>query len=291
MTEKVFILGTRGFIGARLMEKFSQQASGNVVGYNSQECDLLSRDSIVAALSSLTKEDTIVMVSAITRLKENSYDSMIRNIQMAENLGWFLEEHYVSGVIFFSTVDVYGILPEHAVIKEELLPDPNDYYAISKLTSEYLLRKTLSRKGIPMTVFRLSGVYGSGDEGKSTINALVKSALTKGKITVHGDGSNKRDFVYVDDVFSLTAEAIRQKKDVTVNVATGRSFSIAEISEMIVAAMDGKCSVEFTPTDHQPGKRITHMVYNINKLNDLFPGMTLTGIRDGIEYYLSEMKS
>jgi len=283
MPRTIFVTGAGGFIGKRLVEKFSRETAENVIGYTSHECNLLSPDAIVAAFSAVTKEDVLIMGAAITRLRENSYDAMIKNIRMAENLSRFLKKHPVGLVIFFSTVDVYGILTDDVVITENILPNPNDYYAISKLASEYLLRQTLSRGGIPLTIFRLSGVYGPGDKGKSTIDALVTSAQTKRKITVFGDGTNKRDFVFADDLFRLTAEAIRKKENMTVNVATGRSYSIAEIANMIAEALGNGCSVEYMPTDNTNEKRITHMIYHTRKLCDCFPDMEFTNINSGLK--------
>ncbi len=290
MAKKIFIIGAGGFIGGCLLEKFSQDASEDVVGYSSRECNLLSLNSIHIALSSLTKDDVLVVASSISRLRENSYDSMIANIQMAENLGHFLETHPVSQVIFFSTVDVYGLLSDDVLIREELLPNPNDYYAISKLASEYLLKNKLSSHGIALCIFRLTGVYGPGDEGKSTINALVKSALTKGLITVYGDGSNKRDFVYVDDVFKITLEAIRCKANITVNMATGKSTSIKEIAEMIIEVLGDEVAVKFSSPKTSAENRIKHMVYNIDRLQTFFPEMNFTTIKDGINLYLTYQK-
>lgn len=247
----------------------------------------MSPDSIAGALKNLTGNNVVVMNSCITRLKENTFASMWANIRMAENLGRFLETTPVGQVIFLSTVDIYGLLPGGVRISEELLPNPNDYYAISKLTSEYLLKRALSKSGIPLTIFRLTGVYGPGDEGKSTIYALVQSARTRGKITIFGDGSNQRDFIYVDDLSKVIMEAIRQKSQETVNIAVGKSLAIKDIAALIAAGFKGRCTLEFKPSPSPSEERIKDMVYDVRRLNSVFPNISFTDLEKGISLYLS----
>ena len=287
ISKYIYILGSSGFIGQRIYDKFLETDLNNVLGYSSSECDLLSPKSIYNALSKITKNDVIVLVSCITRLKENSYESMLKNIQMAENLGRFIGNHPVSQAFFLSTVDVYGVLPDDVLISEDLMPNPSDYYSISKIASEYLLRKTFSKLGIPLTIFRLTGIYGQGDEGKSTINVLVENAQNNRKITVFGDGLNKRDFVYVDDIFKITCEAIRLKTDITINVATGNSYSIVEIANMIAREIGDDVKIEFCDPISSNEPRINYMNYDIGSIQSIFPKIKLTDLSQGISLYIS----
>jgi nucleoside-diphosphate-sugar epimerase len=283
--KRIFILGARGFIGKHLLKGFLLDSATIVIGYSSKECDLLSLNSINEALGGVTSDDIIIMVSTINRLSENNLDSLRKNIFMAENLCHFLTKHVVSQVIFFSTVDVYGLVPDSVKISEKLLPSPNDYYAISKLCSEFLLKKSLSPKNIDVTIFRLTGIYGPGDENKSTINALVNSAKNEGKIVIFGDGSNRRDFVHVEDVFKITSEAIRKKTNATVNIATGKSHSIKQIAEIITKQLDGAPQIEFKPSLSEV--RAKHMEYDISLLKTFFPKTGFKNIKLGISQYLN----
>jgi UDP-glucose 4-epimerase len=286
--KKIVILGAGGFIGRYLLTTFSKNVQGQIIGNTSAKCDLLYPDSVMSGLSEVTEEDVIVMASGITRLTADSYDSMIKNIQMAENLCNFLDEKPVSQVVFLSTVEVYGNVPEDVMITETLLPNPNNYYAISKLVSEYLLRGLGSRKEIPLTVLRLPGVYGHGDYGKSVIDTMVTSAQLNGKIIVYDGGSAKRDFVYIDDLAKLIAEAILCKADVTVNVASGESHSILEIARMIASRMGESISIEVVPDGCSYNNRPKYIGFDMTFLRARFPGIIFTGIKSGIEKYLMD---
>jgi nucleoside-diphosphate-sugar epimerase len=99
MPKKIIILGASGFIGGYLLKNFSANISYDVKGYSSKECNLLSLKSVDRALSSTTPDDVIIMTSAITRQREDSFGAMIKNILMAENVSKFIEQHYPSPLI------------------------------------------------------------------------------------------------------------------------------------------------------------------------------------------------
>lgn len=187
--KRIIILGSSGFIGECLFEKFSLLSNLEVEGFSSNDCNLLSMNDVRNALSDMTSDDALIMSSAVTRLKENTFNSMLKNIQMVENVSKVLPEHPVGQFVYLSTVDVYGIyVKNNARISEKLDLNPNDYYAISKIASEFLLKKECFKKNIPLTILRLTGVYGPGDKGQSTIGAFILSAFKERKVCVYGRG-------------------------------------------------------------------------------------------------------
>lgn len=284
---KVYILSGSGFIGNRLVELLGQK--GFIVqGFSSKECDLLSLTSVESALVSATRNDAIVFAAAITRLRDNSFAAFLKNIQMAEHVGAIATKQGVQALIFLSAVDVYGLLGEGITITEKLPIKPQDYYSLSKYASEIILQLYCSAKDIPLTVLRLSGIYGPGDEGKSTVNAMVASALKTGRIFLYGDGLDKRDFVYVDDVAELISHALLQRTTITVNVATGKSATMAEIGKIISNHVRG-ASIEFKEKKPDGPKRIRSMIYDTSLLRQSFPGVTFQNLSEGVVAYLQEI--
>jgi len=284
--KKIHLLGSTGFIGSNLLKDLSALEEYKVAGYSSMDCNLLSYNSIEKALPEVEKDDVMIMTSAITRLKDNSFDCCEKNILMAKNLSAFLEKYPISRLIFFSTVDVYGLLTDEIEIDENTLPNPNDYYALSKITSEYLLGKTCFNANIPMTVLRLSGIYGPGDEGKSTINKLLLSAMN-GKITIYGDGSNKRDFLYVEDISRIVKLILKNEQNGVFNIATGKSSSLIEIVKILSSLFKDKFIVEHKPEGNPAAKRVSNMSYDISLLNKTFPEFKFIDLRKGLSMYLN----
>lgn len=65
-----------------------------------------------------------------------------------------------------------------------------------------------------------------GDDWKSTIGLMVQSALDDKVIVIYGRGDNLWGFVYVGDIYQIIQSKIDQKKEVLMNVATGKSLVI-----------------------------------------------------------------
>ncbi len=286
MKGRVVVLGAGGFIGRRIVERLACPKVEAVVGYTSRQCDLLAPEAMAQALADLGPGDVVVVAAAITRLQENSYQSMLKNIEMIENFCQLVRSRPVAQVIFLSTVDVYGLLPAGGRIHEGLVPAPNDWYAIAKLTSEYILRNTLAEQAIPLTVLRLTGIYGPGDQGKSTISALAKAGRERGAVAVFGAGDDLRDFVHVDDLCGLIVLAIDHRTDATVNVATGRSLPVGEIARLVCESLGPDCVLEFRPPPPVTAQRIKHMEYDVSLLRQTFPEMQFTPLEEGVREYL-----
>jgi nucleoside-diphosphate-sugar epimerase len=285
MTTRVIILGAGGFIGQALYRHFTAMSAYEVTAYSSRECDLLSLPNIEACLSDLTGDDVVIFAAAVTRLTENSLDSMMSNICMVDNVAHAVLKNGVGQLIFFSTVDVYGIVGQDTTINEQLLPRPNDYYAFSKLIGEFILQKACTDSRTPLFILRLSGIYGPGDQGKSTLWRLVESAMSWREVVLYGDGANKRDFVRIDDVCRLVEDGIKKKTDMLLNVASGRSFSITEIVEAIRG-----CGLEFTvirkPEEANAEKRVKDIIFDVSLLKSAFPEINIRDIREGLPTYI-----
>jgi nucleoside-diphosphate-sugar epimerase len=288
--KRIIILGTSGFIGKNLYRKFKSDEC-EVTGFSSRELNLLSQKEVEQKLAGVTLRDVIVLAAAITRLRENTFNSMIRNIRMIENIAAFMRKHPVGHVVYLSTIDVYGVdIPKGEKINEKNEFHPNDYYAISKLTGEFLLRQACTSMDVPLTIFRLCGIYGPEDSKISMIGSMAAQALQRNKITVYGDGKNLRDYVHINDLYALLRASICRKLNITVNVATGRSYSIIAIARIIKSFISVRIAVEFKPIPKIAERRIKDMQFDCSRLKNAFGRIKLMDIRDGIAFYLRQIQ-
>jgi nucleoside-diphosphate-sugar epimerase len=284
---KVFILGASGFIGKHLLEQFSLAKEFITRGFSSRECNLLAYAEVRKILSQMNKNDNLIIAAAITRLRDDSYSAMLKNIEMIHNISRFLSRRPLRHVTYLSTVDVYGISVK-GKIRESLLVNPYDYYSISKVASEFLLRRTCFRNAIPLAILRLTGVYGPGDNGKSTLWNLLNSAVKNREIFIYGDGKNMRNYLYVRDLYKITRQAIIQKTDRVVNVASPQSYSIVQIIEILKRQLPFKVKVTFRPENVGAEERLKHMRLDCSLLEREFPCLKMTRLKDGICQYISE---
>ena len=296
MKKRIIILGCRGFIGSMLLKKFSADKQYEVVGFSSQECDLLSSASTQRALGRLKKDDVVIMASAITRLKENTFEAMMKNIQMVENITRVLVDRRVSQFIYLSTIDVFGSLERNSnarnfKINEDCELAPDEYYGLSKMSCELLLKKHLAGGGIHLAILRFPGVYGPGDCAKSLIGRFIHSAIKEGRISIKGDGSDLRDYIYIDDVCSSAQEAIRTGLNKAINIVSDKSCSIKQIAQMIQSALEKECVIEYQEEKHSDHSRRKHMQFDNARLQKVLPGVKLSDLPRGISLYIEYLRS
>ncbi len=144
----------------------------------------------------------------------------------------------VKRVVFTSSGAVYGHQARQPV-HEDLPPNPDSPYAVSKLAAEYYVRTIGTLWGIETVSLRVFNAYGPGQSIPAShapvIPRFLKQALGGGSLVIFGDGRQTRDFVYIDDVTdALVAAATAAGVDrLVINVGSGRETSINELAATI----------------------------------------------------------
>ncbi|MGH7435969.1 MAG: dTDP-glucose 4,6-dehydratase [Polyangiaceae bacterium] len=99
-----------------------------------------------------------------------------------------------------STDEVYGSLTEHdPAFTEETRYDPSSPYAASKAGSDHLVRAFHRTYGIPVTLTNCSNNYGARQGPEKLVPLTLLNALEGRELPVYGTGTNRRDWLYVDD--------------------------------------------------------------------------------------------
>lgn len=285
---RIFLLGAEGFIGSCLMKRL-KAASWRVEGPSLEELDLLKPRQVKSVLGRLTGEDSVIMAAAITRLSANTSGSMLNNIRMASHVADALERHPPGRAVYLSTQDVYGTADSRSPMDEHSAPKPSDSYAISKLAGEHILRAAADKAGIPLSIFRLPGVYGPGGDGKSAINQMVASALADRMVSVHGDGSAVRDYLWVDDFCALVNAALEKSVDGLFNAGTGRAHSIRDMARFIADRMPFPVEIRYSPAPEGASARPRGLRVSCATLKAKFRGVSIHPLPDGIGAYLSQL--
>jgi UDP-glucose 4-epimerase len=133
-------------------------------------------------------------------------------------------------VVFLSSGGaVYG---ETAGASEDSLPAPKSYYA----THKYVAERYLEFSGVSYANVRLANVYGPGQRKdlEGGVVAIFADALRSGgEISIHGSGTQSRDFVHVGDVAEAVSLLASSPLQGTWNVGTGVSVSVRELLGML----------------------------------------------------------
>lgn len=197
----------------------------------------------------------------------------------------------VKRVVLVSSGAVYGE-QKQVPFHETLPPNPRSPYAVSKLAAEYYVRTIGTLVGIETVSLRVFNAYGPGQPLPAVhapvIPRFIRQALTGGSLVVHGNGSQTRDFVYVDDVVdALAAAATAQTIDrLTINVGSGQESSGRDLVNAIAEITSRKLDVLYSKADDGGVSRMcADLTLAAQKLNftpktQLSAGLRLTLDRD-----------
>ena len=158
----------------------------------------------------------------------------------------------VRRVVVAGSSSVYGDQPTLPK-RESQTPDPKSPYAASKLACEHYARILGALNGIEAVVLRYFNVFGPGQDPASPYAAVVPrfvaAALAGRPPHVNGDGSQSRDFTYVENVVEanlLAAEAPTAAGQV-MNIGGGERYTLMELLDTISLALGRQLDPEFGP--------------------------------------------
>ncbi|KPL83867.1 epimerase [Thermanaerothrix daxensis] len=197
----------------------------------------------------------------------------------------------VRRVVFISSGAVYGY-QEHQPVREDAIPNPRSPYAVSKLAAEYYVRTIGALWGIETICLRVFNAYGPGQHlppvHAPVVPNFLRQAIQEGTLVVHGDGSQTRDYVYVDDVVEamVAAATAREVNQAIINVGSGRETSVRELVRLVLEVTGTQPEVVYNPrADGGPPRMCADIHLAAEKLGyrpriSLEEGLRLTLERD-----------
>jgi UDP-glucose 4-epimerase len=184
---------------------------------------------------------------------------------------------------------IYGI-PPHYPTAETVPTDPWSPYAAGKVAGEIYLNTFRHLYGLECSHIAPANVYGPRQDphGEAGVVAIFAQALLSGKATkVFGDGSNTRDYVFVDDVVDAFVKASSDAGGgQRFNVGTGIETSDRQLHSAVAAAVGGPDEPEFHPPRLGDLKRSCLDIRSAAKVLGWQPKVELDeGVRRTVEYF------
>uniref|UniRef100_A0A7S0SZP8 NAD(P)-binding domain-containing protein n=1 Tax=Chromulina nebulosa TaxID=96789 RepID=A0A7S0SZP8_9STRA len=165
--------------------------------------NICSSDLINFVLSS-EKIDTILHFAAQTHVDNsfgNSFQFTQNNIMGTHVLLESAKLANIKRFIHVSTDEVYGEqLPNQDAMLEEQVLEPTNPYAATKAGAEFLVKSYHRSFGLPVIITRGNNVYGPHQYPEKMVPKFINQLMRGRKVTLHGNGMNKRNFLYVEDV-------------------------------------------------------------------------------------------
>ena len=236
--KKVVITGGFGGIGyalaKRLKDEFDVLILDNKIGENKDnistiECDLT--DPIIEKY--ISDADYIFHLACIKPTgRGTTKEEYFKNIKMTENLAKYNKK---AKIIYASAGTIYGS-QDNFPIKENasITCNISDYYCRGKWESEVLLGNYSIKNHWALVILRVTNVYGPKFRRKGEIIPEFYSNLIRNrKIIVYGNGKQRRDRIFIDDLVEALYLSIPEKIDGIFNIGSGKSYSSIKVAELI----------------------------------------------------------
>jgi GDP-L-fucose synthase len=289
---KVLVTGGGGFVGSHLVERLTTEGH-DVVAARRRDYDLTSQED-TSRLFADTKPELVFHLAAevggIGANRANPGRYWYANLLMGAHVLEQSRVHSVGKLVIAGTVCAY---PKHTPVpfREDALWDgypeeTNAPYGVAKKAVLVGAQAYREQYGLNAIYLLPANLYGPRDnfdlESSHVIPALIRKMVdSKDEVTLWGDGSPTREFLYVDDcVEGLLLAAERYDGAEPVNLGTGVETSVRELAETVaeVTGFEGRIVWDTSMPNGQPRRSL-----DASRAEELFGFRAQTPLRAGIE--------
>lgn len=258
---KVLVTGGSGFIGSHVVDKLRDKGievrvyDGIMPTYRKDiEFYQGSILDIMALGFAMDGIDAVFHLAAVADVKDvynEPYYSESINVRGTINVLECARKSNIRRVIYGSTTWVYSETEIERVDESTPLHAPAHFYTATKLAGEYYCQSYSKLYGLEVTILRYGIPYGPRARDGAVIPIFVKKALNGEPITIAGNGSQFRKFVYVEDLAEGNILALKKiAKNKIYNLDGKERITIKFIAETIQKVL-GNVKIEFIPS--RPG--------------------------------------
>jgi len=248
--DRILITGAGGLAGKNLLEHLQAQGFAQVSGLTSQDCDLTDLRATTACFEQKKPDHVFHMaghVFGIMGNMKNQAAAYLNNTLINTHVIEASQRVAVKKIVAMGTVAMYpDPLPSNPLREETIwqgAPHHSEHgYAHAKRGMLAMLEAYRESYGMAYALAFSTNLYGPHDRFNIETGHVIPSLIRKfheakinnGTVTVWGDGSGQRDFLYIKDA-AAALQLILEKMDGMVNLATGQTYKIREAVEILAA--------------------------------------------------------
>lgn len=256
---KILVTGSAGFIGSHIYDLLFNMGhkvygiddlSGGFMRNVSQKkyftkLDLRDRAKTAVYIKKL-KPDIIFHLAADAtegRSQFTPFSAIDRNVVAYTNLLVPAIKHGLKKMILTSSMSVYGA--QQVPFKENMIPQPEDIYGISKMSMEKTTHVLADVYGFKYVIIRPHNVYGPrqnlSDPYRNVVGIFINSLLNGKNFYVYGDGKQKRAFSYIDDVAPAMVKTVFKKEceGKIINIGSDKPVTLNALAETVLKTFYG----------------------------------------------------
>ncbi|MCD6345114.1 MAG: NAD-dependent epimerase/dehydratase family protein [Anaerolineae bacterium] len=301
---RILITGGAGFLGSALANAFVKQghevlALDDLSAGDSARLDrhvLFHRGSVLdrpKLWTLLQGVDCVYHLAARVLVAEsNLYPREYNEVNVGGTVALLeaMRDVGVPRLILASSGAVYGEQARQPV-SESACPNPQSPYAVSKLSAEHYVNAIGDLWGISTVALRIFNAYGPDQtlppSHAPVVPSCLRQAVGGGSLIIFGEGTQTRDFVYVDDVVTafIAASRVEALPHQTINVGSGIETSINDLARLILDITGSESNIIYSPV--QTGG-VSHLRADLTLAKHLLNYQPRVSLEEGLRWTLTK---
>ena len=281
--KKILITGIHGFLGTYLAKKL--QSNNEVIGINLPHTNS-SLSNIKIIEGDISNSETLQNINteidfifhfgsptSVVQFKKDPIKCFNSTINGMKNILEYAKTNSIKKLIYPSSASVYANNSQPH--NENIVPKPSNQYGAAKIECEKLANEYIDH--VNSIGLRIFAAYGPGEEKKQNLSSVINLFLndvSKNEIPViFGDGTQTRDFIYIDDVITAILNSAEVSQQGIINVGSGNSTSFNQIIEKIGIQTGKKISPQYVKKELsyvenlQADTQLMKSILNINPIS------------------------
>jgi UDP-glucose 4-epimerase len=273
--KRVVILGSAGFVGSACQHRL-ESLGVTVLPLPRTELDLNTPEAGELLANLLKPDDSLLFVAAKAPVKTESM--LIENVQIASAVCQALNKSPVQHLVYISSDAVYA--DSSAPLDEDSCAQPESLHGIMHLAREVMIANAFQG---PLCFLRPTLIYGEDDPHNGYgPNRFMRQAKNGEDILLFGEGEERRDHVWIEDVAELICCVLCRQSTGTLNIATGTVVSFRDIAEQVgdlfSSASKVKGSERSGPMPHNG-----YRAFDPEATNAAFPDFSYMPLSNGVK--------
>ena len=277
---KVVIVGHTGFIGKNIYQNLINNSKYEIVGISTNQVNLVENNSSHILSEIIPSNSVVIMCVGIKKQLGDNLEIFRDNLSIIKNFSEAMIKSKPAKILFISSTSVYGedVVYDHS-ISEETPVQPRTYYGIAKYTAERILKKVCRDNQLHLMILRPPLVYGKDDLSMGYGPTGFTYKYVNGeKIILWGNGSEYREFIYIDDVGKIICRLINNNFSGTLNLVSGKSYTYEDVLNKLKKITNSHTNIE---SRERSKDKVDHH-YSNKLIQTILGGFRFTILEEGL---------